>query len=75
MFKRRRRTERDQLLEDVEAVLKALRPLCGALLLGKRRGQHPGYEHWLDAAESALGLLEEVRESIERDQAWTHRER
>ena len=49
-------------------MLKQLRPLCGALLLGKRRGAHAGYERWLEDAETALGLLEALRESIAHDQ-------
>jgi hypothetical protein len=68
IFKRRRRTEQELLLRDVDDVLKQLRPLCGALLLGKRRGTHAAYERWLDDAETALRLLEALRESIAHDQ-------
>ena len=41
IFKRRRRTEQELLLRDVDDVLKQLLPLCGALLLGKRRVPSP----------------------------------
>jgi hypothetical protein len=44
------------------------RSLCGALLLGKRRGTHAGYQRWLDDAETALARLEALRESIAHDQ-------
>ena len=40
MFKRRRPTEQALLLSHLDAVLHELRPLCGALLVGKRRGMH-----------------------------------
>ena len=68
IFKRHRRTEQELLLRDVDDVLKHLRSLCGALLLGKRRGTHAGYERWLDDAETALARLEALRESIAHDQ-------
>jgi hypothetical protein len=68
MFKRRRRTEQELLLRAVDDVLKQLRALCGALLLGKRRGTHAAYERWLDDAETALARLEALRESIAQDQ-------
>jgi hypothetical protein len=69
IFKRRQRTEQELLLRDVDAVLKHLRALCGALVLGTRRGTHAGYERWLEDAETALARLEALRESIAHDQA------
>ena len=68
IFKRRQRTEQELLLRDVDDVLKHLRALCGALLLGKRRGTHASYERWLDDAETVLARLEALRESIAHDQ-------
>jgi hypothetical protein len=68
MFGKRRPTERALLLSDYDAVLRELRPLCGALLLGKRRGTHPAYETWLEASETAMAIVTALRDEIRHDQ-------